>query len=332
MKVEKITWLGEPAVYFAAGGYEALLVLSVGANVVKLNHIEKGLNLLRTPEKPEVFKASPETYGLPLLFPPNRIEDGTYTANGITYNLPINDTKFHNHIHGRLGHLPFNLLRSEVIEEAAAVEVEVNFISDDDNNIIFSYFPHEFECRLAYRLSEKGLEQRVTFINNSKAPMPLGVGFHTAFQVPFHPQSKREDYRLILSADERVELSCRSLPTGRMIPLNELEANYRENGMMPFSFPLDTPYTVKPVYVDGCEYHGAVLVDTSKNIRLFYEVGSDYKHWTVWNCGGGTNFVCPEPQTWVINAPNVNLPDEVTGFKLLPVGESWSEVCRIYVD
>lgn len=331
MKIERTTWNGEPAVYFAAGGYEALMVVSVGANVIQLKHTERNLSLLRTPSSLDEFVSRPQCFGLPLLFPPNRIEDGTYTVNGRTYNLPINAVAQNNHSHGFLRTLPFKITKEEVLNTENAVEVEATYISNAENDAIFKYFPHEFECKLLYRLSNKGLEQKVTFINNSNSPMPLGVGFHTAFNVPFHNDSKREDYRLIVSADKRWALTDRNLPTGKLLPLNEEEENYRNHGMMPFVYPLDNSYTVEPLTIDNKSFHGAIIVDTSKDIKLYYEVGGDYKHWTIWNSGANVNFLCPEPQTWAINAPNLNLPAEITGLKLLAPKESWSEISKIYI-
>ena len=89
--IEKINFNGIPAVHFTAGGYEAVMVPSVGANVVKLKHTATGIEILRTPDAEEMenFKERPQIYGLPLLFPPNRIADGTYTFEGRKYQYPI---------------------------------------------------------------------------------------------------------------------------------------------------------------------------------------------------------------------------------------------------
>jgi aldose 1-epimerase len=331
MNLKKTTWFGEPVIEFAAGGYEAVIIPGIGANVIKLAHIQKQVDILKSPENLELLKARPQGYGIPLLFPPNRIENASYTVNGKTYNLPRNAGASNNHVHGILRGLPFDVVRAEKIEEENAVEIEASFISDVSNNAMFSYFDHEFQCRLFYKLSENGLEQKVTFINNSNEPMPLAVGFHTTFNVPFHKESKREDYRLMVSVDRKWELSDKKLPTGNIVPLNEKEKQYREDDMMPYEFPLDNCYIAKPLEVEGRKYHGAILIDTSKNTKIYYEVGEEYKHWTIWNKNGEADFICPEPQTCTINAPNLNLPYELTGFKLLQPGKIWSEESKIYV-
>jgi aldose 1-epimerase len=330
VSVKEKDWFGEKVIEFSAGGYKAIMIPSIGANVIQLINIEKDMDILKTPKTLEELKDRPQGYGIPLLFPPNRIENATYTINGKTYNLPRNGGASNNHVHGILRGLPFNILRAEEKEDDA-VEIEVNFISDKENDVMFRYFEHEFECRLFYRLSKEGLEQKLTFVNNSNSPMPLGIGFHTTLNVPFSKDSNRETYRLIVSAYKKWELTDKNLPTGNILPLNIQELEYRNAGMMPYEFPLDNCYMAKPIELDGRKYHGAILIDTLSNKKVFYEVGEEYTHWTIWNKNAEGDFICPEPQTWTINAPNVDLPWEVTGVKLLPPGESWSENSKLYV-
>ena len=83
--------------------------------------------------------------------------------------------------------------------------------------------------------------------------------------------------------------------------------------------------------IDGEKFNGAIIEDTSKGLKLVYEMGNDYKHVVVWNDMGDKNYVCVEPQTSAINSPNINLDNSITGFKTLRPKETWSEICKIYV-
>ncbi|MDF2959449.1 MAG: Aldose 1-epimerase [Paenibacillus sp.] len=83
---------------------------------------------------------------------------------------------------------------------------------------------------------------------------------------------------------------------------------------------------------NGKGFYGAELIDTARNISLVYEVDPEFAHWTLWNDDGQSGFICPEPQTRAINAPNVLLPDEVTGFQFLTPGGVWTASCRIYAE
>ena len=81
-----IDWHGLQAVEFGKGDYEALLIPGFGANLVRLANVRLGVEILRTPAADEIetFKGRPHVFGLPVLFPPNRIADGTFTFGGRT--------------------------------------------------------------------------------------------------------------------------------------------------------------------------------------------------------------------------------------------------------
>jgi len=216
-QLKKIIWRGLDAVEMAAGGYQALLIPGMGANVVSLTHAEKNVTILRTPAEGdmETFLGRPQLYGLPLLFPPNRIEDGTYTFEGRKYRFPITIPAQNNYHHGIIKSQKFTVCKTVVGKDE--VEVEAVFFSNAVSDEIFKDFPHEFECRMSFKLSAQGLEHKVTFINHSNANMPLGVGYHTPIVIPFVNGSDKNSYKIMLSVGKRWELSDRTLPTGKLI-------------------------------------------------------------------------------------------------------------------
>ena len=331
MQIEKIDFLGMPAVRFEAGGYEAIMIPQVGANVVKLNHKASGVEILRTPtqEEIETFKGRPQVFGLPLLFPPNRIEDGTYSFDRRRYQYPITIPDQHNYHHGIIKSQPFTVTRTNVGKEY--VEIEASYFSNLFNNAIYKDFPHEFICRMTFRLSAEGLKQTTTFINLSKENMPIGMGFHTPINVPFTANGNRNNYKLRLSVGKRWEMTNRTLPTGKLQDLNEEESRLRTEGITPFGKAIEWALTNEPLSVDGKPYNGAIITDTEKEISVFYETDDQFKHWTLWNNGGEVPYVCPEPQSWAINAPNLKLPASLTGFQFIKPEEEWKAVTRLYV-
>lgn len=332
MKIEKITWFGEEAVYFTVGDYEAVMIPKIGANIIELKHKRLGSNIIRTPKDLEEFKAKPIIFGIPILFPPGRIEDGKYSVNGKVYELPINDTLRNNHYHGITNRSPFTVTSTKVDDINETIEIKASFWSNSFNEEVFKYFPHEFECQMAYKLSKKGLEQKITFINLSEEPMPLGVGFHTTFNVPFQAGGKKENYTMTLSAGDKWLVNSRYLPTGEKVPLLEHEKNYRNKGIIPLENPLNDTYTVQSLNLQGIIFNGAIIEDTEKNIKLHYEFGEDYKFCTVWNNEASADFISIEPQTWINNAPNLKLPIDETGFKVLFPNEKWSEITKIFIE
>ena len=331
MNIEKISWNGLDAVLLETNVYEAILIPSMGANLIRLFNKEKNVDILRTPTADEIetFISRPQIFGIPVLFPPNRIEDGTYTYCGKKYILPITLPAQNNYHHGILKSQSFVVSSTTITNES--VEVEASFFSNQVNEAIFTDFPHQFECRMKYHLTDDGLTQTVTFSNLGSEPMPLGIGFHTPIRVPFCANSEKSDYKLLLSAGKRWELSDRGLPTGRLLNLSAEESFLRQEGIAPTDKPIEWALTDEEIYVDGQPYHGAVIMDSRTNLRVFYEVDDQFKHWTLWNNGAEVNWVCPEPQTWAINAPNLDLPAELTGFQALDGGKTWSGTTKFYI-
>ena len=329
MKIEKINFHGLEAVLLEAGGYEAVMIPSVGANLVRLFHQPTGADILHTPGSDEMttFIERPQIFGLPLLFPPNRIEDGRYEYEGQVYQYPITIPAQNNYHHGIIKSQPFTVTRTVVGDDY--VEVEAAYFSNMVNDAIFVDFPHQFECRMNYVLSARGLEQTVTFVNDSDKDMPLGVGYHTPIRVPF--QTGEAEYKMWLTAGEEWELNNRSLPTGRLLPLDAELATLRTTGMNPVGRPIERALTNKPFLVDDKPFSGAIIANTATGTKVFYEVDEQYRHWTIWNNGGEAGYMCPEPQTWAINAPNLDLDPELTGWQVVEPGDAWSATTKIYV-
>jgi len=332
-----ILWYGLTAIQFSAGGYDAVMVPSSGANLIRLYHTPTGTDILHTPRQEDMalFAEKPQLFGLPLLFPPNRIADGKFSYQGVTYQFPITLPDENNFLHGLLKGLPFVVTRAEESTDKAGREkvvVEAAFFSNRINDQFWRYFPHDFECRMTFELSADGLKQTVTFTNLGATDMPLGVGYHTAFNMPFDSAGRREDYRVQVAVGKRWELSAdRHLPTSKLLELTYEEQKMRGAGMYPFGDIMDASFTNKPIKIDGKEYTGAVITDTRTGRRVFYEVDGRINDWTLWNNGNSVPWACIEPQTWTINAPNLALPASVTGFQTLKPGASWSTTARIYV-
>jgi len=184
---------------------------------------------------------------------------------------------------------------------------------------------------MTFNLSAEGLKQTITFVNLSDRKMPVGMGLHTVMNVPFIEGSNRDNYRLKLSVGKRWELNSRTLPTEKLLDLTDDEALLRTEGIAPCGKEIISVMTNEPITVDGKPYSGAILTDEANGVSVYYETDSQFKHWTLWNNGGEAPFICPEPQSWTINAPNLKLPAELTGFAAIDPGASWDAMTRFYV-
>ena len=327
--IRSCEWHGTQAVEFTKRDYTALLVPSVGANLVRLAHTRLGVEVLRTPSEREhdEFLRRPHVYGVPILFPPNRIADGRFRFDGREYRFPITRPEENNYHHGILKSQPFAV--SKAVETPDEVLIETRCYSNAASDAIYRDFPHAFKCKITYRLTAEGLEQEVVFFNRSETRMPLGVGFHTPLTIPF-AGGIDADYVMRLAVGEEVELDGRNLPTGRRLPLSEQFSKLRREGLQVTGCgPIEAGFTLREIDVDGKPFRGALVEHLRTGVRTCYEVDEQTTYWTLWNNGGQVPYCCPEPQTWTTNAPNAADP-AAEGFRAIDPGESWRTTFRLY--
>ena len=304
-----------PAVRLEAGGYVAAICPDLGANCFLLER--DGASFLRIPPSLETFRRERNVYGMPLLFPPNRIRDGAYRFQGRDYRLPINEPERGNHIHGFLSSAPFSFAG----ERAGGDACEAIFSYEASAEAPYPAFPHAFRVTLAYSLGPQGVVQRLTVKNLGETDMPLGLGFHTAFNAAFLPGSRAEDYRLRLTVSRQIPLSPeRFLPAGDEIADNGLLRALRGDGLPPQGAAISCHLRGAAAGLPAAEPGEARLTHLPSGRALVYKTDPRCRFWTLWNQGGDKGFICPEPQTWIIDAPNSPLPPEESGFAALAPG------------
>ena len=300
MNIRSEVWQGEPALLLIGGGYSARILPRFGANCVSLRH-ESGAVLLREPKDPQTLAAAPNVYGLPLLFPPNRIRDGHFSFGGRSYDFPINEPARHHHIHGLLSTTPFSC------EGGAAF----TFRADADHPYLS--FPHAFTVTRAFALDEGGLVQTLTVRNDSALPMPLGTGFHAAWSVPLFPGQSPLDCRLHIPVRRHWLHDPQTIiPTGETVTDSPLLRALRGGTLIPEQEALSCLLELD---------EGPVRLTTPRG-NLVCTREASYPFLMLWNGGGGQGFVCPEPQSWLVDAPNLSLPPQTSGFTALAPGQS----------
>ena len=119
------------------GGYSAFINLSRGANCIGLRHESYGARILREPDYRAGELDNPYLYGMPILFPVNRISGGCFSFEGREYVFPINEPATECHLHGELHRAPFSVL------EQSDDRIVCSFRADKERPYLS--FPHEFE-------------------------------------------------------------------------------------------------------------------------------------------------------------------------------------------
>jgi len=320
------TFHDEAAIWLKWNNYEAAVLPNVGANLIAFRDPSRNLTILREPAAEEMneFRANPGVHGIPVLFPPNRYDNGTFTFNGITYQLPVNEKETSNHLHGFFHTAKWNVVDFGVTKLESYVELN---ISVDENHSIYTYLPHQFTLTLRYTLNDDGLFQHIRVKNDGHAPMPCMIAFHTAINAPFDANSSKDDMVFTVTKGERWELNERMLPTGKYQAQDEEELKMATSGVSPYFRDMDNHYTATTK--NGRNM--MELTDNRTGRKVIYDVGTAYKQWMIWNNKSNGAFFCPEPQLNLVNAPNSTLPAEQIGLVTLDAQQIWEETSRLYI-
>jgi aldose 1-epimerase len=333
MNYTRLTTLcGTPCVEVSAGGYTAYVAYAVGSNVLRLRDDTDGVEVFRyDPNNTmEDIQKSAEVWGLPSLYLPNRFADGVLKASDATYHLPVNEkAPYHNHIHGFLHKRCHTVVEHGTDESSAYVKTQYVY---DENDEFFQYLPVKFRADYTFKVSAEGLDYSVTFTNLSDRKMPMSFATHTTINSPFVDGGRQEDITICVPAGVKCELNGRCLPTERLLPLEEWDVAYKAGTQCPVLQDISNDmYTAVDNTLDGKPFYGTICTDRASGKRLCYEVDEKFKFWIVWNDRGFNGYFCPEPMTAMIDAPNLSLGDDVTGYYELSPQEEYTLTQRFFV-
>lgn len=330
---KKIDYKGEPCIELNCSGYCALFAPSLGGMVLRLRDTEKNYEILHFSEdiSIEEIKEAPVLYGQTLLYLPNRLEDGVLKTSDAKYQLPINEKELHNYIHGFLHNRSYTFTNSEVKDDFVCASAEYIY---DEKDEMFKYLPLKFKAQITYTLSKKGLEQKFKITNLSDKAMPVGIGSHTSMNCMFAKNADKANSRIQFPIDKKIIFNeKRWLTTDKMAELDEFSKQFLDGTMNPAVTPIDNfMFTLKKDVLDGKADNTVKIFDAKTKNTVCYQVGDMYKFWLCWNMWAQKGFCCPEPMTWMVNAPNMDLPDDVTGYKEIKHGETFESYQRIYSE
>lgn len=282
------------------GDYTAVINADKGANCISLRHERFPYAVLREPNYDKGID-NPFLYGSPFLFPVNRIENGTFTFNGINYVFPINEEKTNCHLHGNLHQAKFKVV--EKTESSITCLYQENASAN---------FPHAYNIFINYSILNDGLYQTVTIENLSDKPMPCMLGFHTTFNVCENCMVKAE-------IKEEIERNMENyLPTEKILPLDDI-GNDLKNGTF-------TPKTLSKHYLSNG--NKAEIFFPEENKSVVYEYDEKYLYRLIY---GNTDFICLEPQTCIVNAPNLKGELKNSGFLAISPFSELKFCNKIYI-
>lgn len=301
-------------IYLQAGEYTAIVNPLRGANCISLRYNGYGANILREPDYTRLD--NPYLYGMPILYPNNRISGGRFAFEGREYVFPINEPTTNCHIHGFLHETPF-----EIVDRGVDYVVcEYKATKEKP----YCTFPHEFTIKIIYRLDQNGLVCNTEIHNESDENMPNLLGFHTTFNVPFLRSGDSADVRVLTEVKDFIERNMQVyLPTGKILPDDDITQKLCRGEFMPFEAVISRQYFKKGV-------GRVVLTDIKRKISVAYEMDEKFDFRLLYN-GDADEYICIEPQTCMANAPNAPFEREYAGFDYIKPHEKKTYHTRIYI-
>lgn len=250
---------------------------------------------------------------MPVLYPVNRIENGSFVFENRKYSFPINEPKTNCHIHGLLHEAQFS-----------AVQVNESCI-DCCYEGQYADCQQKFRMELYYEISDSGLLQETTVTNLSDEDMPVFLGFHTTFNVPFVNNSDAKNIMVYVDSDLEVQRNMNTyLPTGKFPDPDEVTQNLKNGSFVSYGNPISRHYKAG-------ESGLMEIYDVKNKLKVVYENDKKFGWRLIYN-GNGEDYICLEPQTCMVNCQNSELDRSFTGFDCIKPGLSKKYVSKIYID
>ena len=181
------------------------IVVSAGPWTATIRVLGGGLGDLRHGPRPVVEaappgEANPDAHGAVLVPWPNRLDHGRYSFDGTEHQVPIDEPRLDNAIHGLGRHRTWEVIHAE----AAAATVRL-LLGEDPG------YPFPVEITVAYRLDDDGLAVTTTARNLGTTACPYGAGHHPYLA----PGTAHIDGATVqIGADTLITTDDRQLPVG----------------------------------------------------------------------------------------------------------------------
>jgi len=244
----------------------------------------------------------------------NRIDGYGYWANRKKYvlNTDLKNFRLDGNqlpIHGLLVYAKeWKVIRLTAGEDHALVTSRLEFWRRPD---WMAQFPFAHALEMTYRLQNGSLEVETSIENLSLEPMPLSLGYHTYYRLEDTP---REDWTVHISAQERMILSDKLVPTGE-----------KKEVSLPDAYP------IRGIRLDDV-FCGLVrdrqgmaefrLQGRNQKIKVLF--GPKYDVAIVFS-PQDRDFVCFEPMVGPTNAFNMAHARTFSGLQSIPSGGTWKE-------
>ncbi|MBE1445806.1 aldose 1-epimerase [Paenibacillus sp. OAS669] len=301
-----IVVLSEPAT-----GSTAEIITGIGNNLIRFE--SGGHPVIEPPARLQMLQTeafAPFQYGMPILFPPNRVHKGRFSYRGRDYGLPINEPPDF-HLHGELCKRAWEVVKKGVSDDGGAyVTSRFCYASHPD---LMAYFPHSLTFTMTFRLLKGRLYLEGTIVNEGEEESPFAFGLHPYFSLPFHRGGE-----IILHAPALEEWPVTSQAMVKGLP-----------SQTEFSRSLNEGISIVEYPELGCslitlkEGGAACRIDVPDNAySILFRPGPEFPYLVLFRPDWSSAYSL-EPYTYVTDAFNLPYESERTGARGLLPGETF---------
>lgn len=301
----------EKIVEIKADNYACRILLSKGANCISLTNKKYKADILREP-KDFGNMENPYVYGMPILYPVNRISGGKVLFQGREYCFDINEPHINCHLHGNLHSSPF-----EIVDRRDDF-VKCSFYREET-----AQCPMSFKLEISYHLSSEGMTQKTEIFNLSDHAIPNFLGFHTTFNLSFIEGANPSDVTIKVDLGEEIERNMENyLPTGRILPEDDVSRKIKNGDFYPTQRKISRHYK-------ACGDGVMEIADQLNRVKVVYQNDKKFGWRLILNDDG---FVCMEPMTCMANCQNSPFDREFAGFDFIEPNTSKTYVSKIRLE
>lgn len=298
----------------------AEIVPGVGNNLYRFE--SRGRQVLVPPASMYALKNGNNAtfmYGTPILFPPNRVQDGRIDFRGREYRLPLNEPP-NRHLHGEICSRGWEVLEAGASDEQGAfVTSSFSYASYPE---LLAYFPHPLTFTVTVRLCDGRLEMSGTIVNEGEDEAPFAFGLHPYFSVPY-------------GSGEEIELQVPAVVEWPVT--NEAFVTDRPS-VTDLSRALNEGVSIADYPVNGCSLLSLAggdsicrMVMKDRNYTIAYRFGPEFPYVVLFRPDWAAAYSL-EPYTYVTDAFNLPYEHELTGARGIGAGETFRFSTGMWVE
>ena len=184
------------------------IIDGLGGNITQMSLNKNGIlySIIEGPNENEINTGNPMYKSTKLIPFPNRIENGRFTFNGKSYQLPINGGK--HAMHGLIYDKTLEFVDAKSDQTQALLTLKYKY----DGTL--PGYPFKYNAIITYKLlKDRGFACETNITNEDTVPFPIGDGWHPYFKT----KGKVDKLQIKIPSKYRVEVN-ELIPTGKLIP------------------------------------------------------------------------------------------------------------------